>query len=66
MNQSVDATSQAWIEWHGGKCPVPPLTLVFVRFQSGLESSGRGSARAYRWTHNKLGGDIVAYKVASR
>lgn len=57
------ANAANWINWHGGKCPVPSLTLVSVRFRTGKGSSGSASARAFRWDHMRLGGDIVAYRV---
>jgi len=58
--------SKDWLEWPGGECPVPPLTLVSVLFSTGKESSGSASARAYRWDRMNLGGDIVAYRVESK
>jgi len=66
-----------WIDHDGGSCPLPPETLVQVRFRDGMYSvqqpgatagywDGYGSACGSCWQHD-LGGpdgsDIVAYRV---
>jgi hypothetical protein len=51
-----------WIEWEGGKCPVPPMEEVKIRFRDGRE---RTIYRAdyFRWDHLGSDADIIAYKV---
>lgn len=54
-----------WIEWDGGKRPADVAgKLVEVKFRSnaplGIEPSG-----SLRWVHLGMGGDIVAYRIAS-
>jgi len=59
-----------WIEWHGGECPVPPDTMVEVRYRSAiLPKSGPDLARFedWYWQPHEVGlagsFDIVAYRV---
>jgi hypothetical protein len=52
----------AWIEWEGGECPVPPNRVVDVKIRSG--EIFYGPAFSYAWTHGGNGRrDIVAYKL---
>lgn len=52
-----------WIEWHGGRCPVPAETRVRIRTASGI--TNQCLAGSLRWQHHGIGngGDIVAYRV---
>ena len=54
-----------WIEWHGGKCPVNPETLVQVRLRDGYEELRGFKAYRYSWGHdaNDDPNDIIAYRV---
>ncbi len=54
-----------WIEWGGGKCPVPVETLVWVKFRNGVVSTSAGTAYVFRWSHGTGcdSVDIIAYKV---
>lgn len=55
-----------WIEWHGGECPVPPKTIVLVRFQfnNTLARRPRFADRYnWNWPYPESGGNIVAYRV---
>lgn len=67
-----------WIEWGGGECPVPPGTIVDVRYRSGqVEKSacawGWGScpgtseassaAGAAFWENDSIENDITAYLI---
>ncbi len=55
-----------WIEWDGGECPVPPETMVEVRFPVGaLHSSETHPAKEFRWNLKGGFGDIIAYRVVS-
>ena len=53
-----------WIKWHGGECPVPPDTLVEVKFRRGDSTSGH-SADDYLWHHYGEDHDIVEYCVVT-
>ena len=53
-----------WIKWHGGKCPVPPDTIVKVKLRSG-KGLGPGRPLVYRWDHHGTHGDIVEYCVVT-
>ena len=55
-------SNDGWIEWSGGVCPVPPDTLVEVKFRDGKGAS-QCEAAGIVWGHGGLGGDIVAYRV---
>lgn len=60
------ANDADWIEWHGGDCPVPPETKVFVRVACGEKSAGVISAKQLQWAHgiSEDGYDIIAYQIA--
>ena len=49
-----------WIKWNGGKCPVPPDTLVEVKLRSG-RALGPNRASTYMWNHISVPDDIVEY-----
>lgn len=52
-----------WIKWHGGKCPVPPDTLVEVTFRRGDSTSGHSVPDDYLWHHYGEDHDIVEYRT---
>ena len=52
-----------WIEWHGGKCPVPPDTMVKIKLCSG-HVTGPVLAVHCEWKHNNYHADIVEYRIA--
>lgn len=69
IQQAVPPDSDAWIEWHGGPCPVAPETVVEVRGK-GLSDSCTWSQAAgdLDWRHYpdvRLGRqrDITAYRI---
>lgn len=53
-----------WIKWRGGKCPVPPDTLVDIKLRSGFVR-GLHPAGKYIWNHvgDEDDGDIIEYCV---
>ena len=53
-----------WIKWHGGECPVPPDTLVKVKFRFGLIKRA-APAKCYYWMHGDDHADIVEYRVVT-
>lgn len=57
-------TNHGWIEWHGGKCPLPADTPVEVMTRDGKQIQVLGACRAV-WTHVGDNGDIVAYRVGA-
>jgi len=58
-----------WIEWKGGKRPVPPMTEIEVKYGDGQPDGCRTHGTANSWTQGwaNNGGnrknDIVAYRV---
>lgn len=50
-----------WIEWHGGRCPVPEGTMGIVKFRN--KSCKIDTLDRFDWRHNGRESDIVAYKV---
>lgn len=54
--------ADGWIEWNGGKCPVPGDTVVQVKLRDNLK--GTNHACRYRWTRICNYDDIIAYRVA--
>lgn len=70
---ALAAKNDGWIDWPGGKCPVPKGTLVDVKWRDGriddgipakishdLDSSKRN---AIRWRHHGYSHDIIAYRL---
>jgi len=46
------AEPDGWIPWAGGKCPVPPDTLVDVKVKPRHEVMYRRFARNLEWSHD--------------
>lgn len=53
---------EGWTRWGGGECPVAEDVKVEVRFRNGTHGADR-AARAWRWFHHDVAGDIIAYRV---
>ena len=53
-----------WIKWHGGECPVPPDTLVEVKFRRG-DSTSEHPASDYCWRHYGEDHDTVEYRTVT-
>lgn len=51
------------IKWDGGECPVPPETMVEVRYRNGDTETGN-SADEYLWHHGFGETEIVEYRAA--
>lgn len=56
------ADSDGWIQWDGGECPVPPETVVQVRFETGSTSRPH-AAVGWHWQNGRPIWNIVAYRV---
>lgn len=51
-----------WIQWGGGKCPVPSSEVVVVKFRDGrIRDPYR--ADGYSWSKNGRSDDIIAYRI---
>lgn len=56
--------ADGWINWNGGKCPLPNGTIIDVRFGYGGEIlSRRWPAEFYRWSCHGDSSDIIAYRT---
>ena len=56
-----------WIKWHGGECPVPPDTMVEVKFRRGAPEREERAGR-YFWNHegeDDEDDDIVEYRTVT-
>ena len=53
-----------WIKWHGGECPVPPDTLVKVKFRNGTIEPIHAASK-YSWIHMDACGDIVEFSTVT-
>lgn len=53
-----------WIKWHGGECPVPPETMVKVKFRRGAPEREERAGR-YFWNHEGEDDDIVEYRIVT-
>ena len=48
----AEPDADGWIPWAGGKCPVPPDTLVDVKVKPRHEVMYRRFARNLEWSHD--------------
>lgn len=57
--------ADGWIEWKGGGCPVPPETVVEVRYRNDLIEVG--PSRIFGWKHPfpDRNYDIIAYRIVT-
>lgn len=55
-----------WIEWHGGECPVPDGTLVYVMFRGSGATKTHYPCGSIDWKHTATAYDIVAYRIAEK
>lgn len=57
--------TDGWIEWSGGKCPVPSGTLVDVKHRGGEVYQNKPALgdNNVRWSHVGSRGDIIAYRL---
>lgn len=57
--------TDGWIEWSGGKCPVPIGTLVDVKHRGGEVYQNKPALgdNNVRWSHVGSRGDIIAYRL---
>ena len=56
-----------WIKWHGGECPVPPDTMVEMKFRRGAPEREERAGR-YFWNHegeDDEDDDIVEYRTVT-
>lgn len=59
---ALAAKNDGWIEWGGGKIPVDNVTVVDIKFRSGVITSGVESG-AYYWPRTGHESDIIAYRL---
>lgn len=53
-----------WIDWRGGKCPVPGDMLVEVRLREG--STYKGYPSSFSWQLNGHWDDVINYRVVGK
>lgn len=53
---------EGWIEWAGGKNPVPGK-MVMLMWRNGGKSSYSSNSEGWLWQHNGSVYDIIAYRV---
>lgn len=63
--EPVTLQNGAWIDWHGGECPVDASAAIEVRKRSGLQEFARGYTYEECWRFGRLPTpfDITAYRV---
>ena len=57
-------TKKIYIEWHGGECPVPPDTIVGVKFRR-VAPAREARAGRYFCNHEGEDDDIVEYRTVA-
>lgn len=60
----ADQVDSDWIEWEGGKCPLPDGVTHEVRFRDGITLHD-DCPETWTWRHHGSGCDIIAYRVVS-
>ena len=63
-NKEESLTSEVWIDWKGGDCPVSANTLVDVKFENGSFNTNT-SAGCYDWEHSDYCYQITAYRIVN-
>lgn len=65
LDRVLSSQKGEWITWQGGEMPVPPKTLIHVRYRNGVERHGieAGGVFANAWGHINSPWDIVSYQV---
>lgn len=58
---AATATTDGWIEWAGGECPVDGAAFVDYKMRSGQVDTE--DAHILRWNHKGFSGDIIAYRL---
>ncbi len=54
----------AWIPWAGGECPLPDTVKRWeIKCRDGVTFVLSSAPRCYKWSHEGICGDIVAYRV---
>lgn len=54
-------TTDGWIEWAGGECPIDGAAFVEYKMRNG--EVGKEFAHLLRWDHRGYLGDILAYRL---
>ncbi len=71
-DSTSEGSSDGWIEWGGGECPVETGKRVDVRYRDGKESyslpaneesPGWRDAGPDFWKNDGFGNDIIAYRI---
>ena len=57
----IKQLGDGWIEWGGGKRPIPKDAVVEIQFPDGETSMG--NAGSFDWEHTYECGNIVTYRV---
>lgn len=52
-----------WIEWNGGKCPVPKGVLIDLKLRGGNEWESNNAPGFGDWRHDGGDSDIIAYRL---
>lgn len=61
-------TSDRWIKWGGGECPVDGEALVECKFDISPFGPEQGTAKYWRWENVPEEGwrNIIAYRVVTK
>lgn len=62
LKAQPEESMEGWIEWAGGKNPVPGK-LVRVTVRQGTKTIFPSKSEKWRWSHRESGYDIMAYRV---
>lgn len=58
------SSSEGWIDWHGGECPVDSDAIVEVKFRNPSRNKfNNDRAGDFNWSHDGFDGDIIAYRL---
>lgn len=63
--KTASATTDGWIDWHGGECPVDVDTLVEVQLRNpgNYHKCMPTRADSWDWGNDGVDGDIIAYRL---
>jgi hypothetical protein len=63
LREQEEAAKPEWIEWGGGRCPIPGCLRWEVRFSGGLDAVIEEDAAKFFWDRRGVPHDFVAYRV---
>ena len=63
MSDANKPDADGWIEWKGGRHPIPLDTLISVKYKDGSIDRGHADDFEFDWEDSQAGLEVIAYKM---